>query len=88
MYGPGAGGGSNGLAIASLVCGIIGIFIFNIILGPLAIIFGGIGLSRANRGAGRRGLSIAGITLGIIDVVLFFIVLAIAAHHGFSWHAG
>lgn len=41
----------NGLAIAGLVCGIVGLLIFNIILGPLAIIFGAIGLSRANKGA-------------------------------------
>ena len=78
--------GGNGLAIASLVCGIIGIFLFEIILGPLAIIFGGIALSRANRGAGKRGMAWAGLILGIIDVVLFIIVLVAAKHHGFSWH--
>ena len=40
--------GSNGLAVAGLVCGIVGIFLLNYILGPLAIIFGGIGLSNVD----------------------------------------
>ena len=43
--------GGNGLAIAGLVCGLVGVLIFQYILGPLAIIFGGVGLSRAKRGA-------------------------------------
>ncbi|HEX2902209.1 MAG TPA: DUF4190 domain-containing protein [Jatrophihabitans sp.] len=67
---------NNGFAIAGLVCGIVGIFVANIILGPLAIIFGGIGLSRANRGGSGKGMAIAGIILGIIDIVLWIIVLA------------
>jgi hypothetical protein len=72
---------SNGMAIAGLVCGIVGLFIFEIILGVLAIIFGGIGVSRANRGAGRRGLAWAGVILGAIDVVLFVVLLAVSAKH-------
>lgn len=43
----------NGLAIAGMVCGIVGLLILNIILRPLALIFGGIGLS--GRTAGPRG---------------------------------
>ncbi len=80
---PGTRTGSNGLAIAALVCGIVGLFIFEIILGVLAIIFGGIGLSRANRGAGRRNMALAGIILGAIDVVLFVVILAVSAKHHF-----
>jgi hypothetical protein len=82
--------GSNGFAIAGLVCGIIGLFLFNFILGPLAIIFGGVGVSRANRGAGHRGMAWAGVILGIIDVLIFVVFIALAAsHHGhFSWHVG
>jgi len=81
--GPGvqAAGRSNGMAIAGLVCGIVGLFIFEVVLGVLAIIFGGIGVSRANRGAGRRGLAWAGVILGAIDVVLFVVLLAVSAKH-------
>src|ERR1700733_12156736 len=42
---------ANGLAIAALVCGLVGIFVLNVILGPLAMIFGSVAWSRANRGA-------------------------------------
>jgi hypothetical protein len=83
-----ASGTSNGLAIAALVCGIVGIFIAEIILGPLAIIFGAIGLHRANRGARGRGMAWAGLILGVIDVVLIVVLLATAKHHSFSWHVG
>lgn len=77
---------SNGLAVAGLVCGIVGLVFFNFILGPLAIIFGGIGLSRANHGADHRGMSIASIILGIIDIVIFAILLAVTAHNGGHWY--
>jgi hypothetical protein len=86
---PATRSGSNGLAIAGLVCGIIGVFIFNIILGPLAIIFGGVGLRKANRGAGHRGMALAGVILGVIDIVLFVVLLAVASRgHSVSWHVG
>jgi Domain of unknown function (DUF4190) len=81
-------GRSNGMAIAALVCGIIGLFILEIILGPLAIIFGGLALQRANRGAGQRGMAWAGLILGVIDVLGFIVILALARHHGFYWRVG
>ncbi|WP_405591228.1 DUF4190 domain-containing protein [Streptomyces sp. NBC_01190] len=81
--------GSNGLAIAGLVCGIVGIFLFNVILGPLALIFGGTGLRNARRGAGHHGMALAAVILGAVDIVLFVVTLAIASHSGgFSWHVG
>ncbi|HXR40871.1 MAG TPA: hypothetical protein VN738_00610, partial [Acidothermaceae bacterium] len=55
-------------------------------LGQLAIIFGGVGLSRANHGADHRRMSIASIILGIVDIVIFAIVLAVAAHNGGHWY--
>jgi hypothetical protein len=84
---PGYGGyprprGANGLAIAALVCGIIGLFFLSIVLGPLALIFGIIGLRRANAGASGRGMAIAGIVLGAIDIVLYVIALAYLSSHG------
>lgn len=67
----------NGLATAGMVCGIIGLLIANFILGPLAIIFGGIGLSRANKGAPKRGQALAGVILGILDIVVYVIIIAV-----------
>ena len=73
---------SNGMAVAGLVCGIIGLFLFAIILGPLAIVFGGVGLSRARRGASGSGMARAAVILGIVDVVLFVALVAFTSTHG------
>jgi hypothetical protein len=73
---------ANGLAIAGLVCGLVGTVFFNVILGPLAIIFGGIGWARARRGAKHKGMAIAAVILGVIDLVVFAALLSIAARHG------
>jgi uncharacterized Tic20 family protein len=60
-----------GRAVASLVTGIIGLLIFGIILGPIAI---WLGVSAKNDPAqGGEGMARAGIVLGIIDVAAFFI---------------
>lgn len=79
---------SNGLAIAGLVCGIVGLVVFAIVLGPLAIIFGSVGLSRANHGAEHRTMAIWGIVLGIADVVLWIVVLAVMSKHGGFYYRG
>jgi hypothetical protein len=80
----------NALAVAGLVCGIVGILLFNVILGPLAVIFGGVGWSRANTGARHKGLAVSGVVLGILDLLVFGVVLVWASHHGgsFNLHIG
>ncbi|NEB78843.1 DUF4190 domain-containing protein [Streptomyces sp. SID14478] len=80
-----SGSRTNGLAIAGLVCGIVGLFFLSIILGPLAIIFGSVGLRQK---AGGGGMAKAGIILGVIDVILFIVVMIVAASNGFSWYIG
>lgn len=79
---------TNGLAIASLCCGIVGLFILNIILGPLAIIFGAVARRQAAVKSGA-GMAKAGIILGIVDVVLWLVLLIVAANNGgFGWYVG
>lgn len=87
---PASSRGGNGLAIAGLVCGLVGLLLFNVVLGPLAIIFGGVGLSRAKRGAGHRGMSIAAVVLGVVDLIIFVVLLVVATNHGGSafFHVG
>ena len=71
----------NGLAVASLVCGLVGLLLFGVILGPLAIIFGAIGLGHANKNEGvGKGLAIAGLILGCLDLMFFFVVIAMLSH--------
>ncbi|MFD7433844.1 DUF4190 domain-containing protein [Streptomyces sp. NPDC059861] len=82
------GSRTNGLAIASLTCGIIGIFLFNVILGPIAIVLGAVGMRQAPA-KGGAGMAKAGIILGVLDLVIFGVLLALAASEGgFSWYVG
>jgi hypothetical protein len=73
----------NGFAIAGLVCGIVGLLIFWIVLSPLAIIFGSIGISKANRGASGKGMAVAGLVLGILGVVGYIVLVAVLLNNGF-----
>ena len=69
---PGLPGGrqTNGWAIASLVCGIVGCVPF--LTGLLAVIFGIIGLRKTrDPRVGGKGLAIAGLVLGIVSILLW-----------------
>jgi len=62
---------SGGFGTTALVCGLVGIFLFGIVLGPLAIIFGGIGISK------KQKYSVAGLVLGIISIISYFIFMSL-----------
>ena len=64
-------GGGPGLGIAALCCGILGIFFAGWLLGPLAIVFGALGMK--NDG---RGMAITGLVLGCLVTLLWLILLA------------
>jgi hypothetical protein len=78
---------SNGFAVASLVLGILAVVLFftfwiPFVLGILAIVFGAIGIARANRMGGRqKGLAIAGIICGaagiVIDIAFFALLFSV-----------
>ena len=73
-------GGTNGMAIASLVLGIIAVpLCFLFIPAVLAVVFGLIALSqlKSNPGQGGQGQAIAGLVLGALSLV-FIIVMFIA----------
>jgi hypothetical protein len=77
---------TNGLAVASLVLGILGVVLFwtvwgGVILGVLAIVFGAVGRGRANRGAPNKGMATAGLVLGIVGLVgsILFVILVVNA---------
>lgn len=73
---------SNGLAIASLVCGIVAVvfsFLFTwigLIAGVLAIIFSVMGRKKVE--AGKTGMCTAGLVLGIIGAALSVVFIACA----------
>jgi hypothetical protein len=69
----------DGLAVAGMVLGILGIFLGWLWLTPpiLGIIFGAVGLHRINNSGGRitgNGMAVAGLTLGIIGTVLWGLI--------------
>lgn len=69
---------TSGMAIASLVCGIVNVFPVSIV----AIVLGHISLSQIRKSAGRlkgQGLAIAGLVLGYLGVVAIPFILIIAA---------
>lgn len=92
-YGPGAYDGplgsgqghpplrpTNGMAIASLVLGIVGIFFFG---STLALIFGYIARKQiAERGEAGGGMALAGIILGWIGVGFLVVFLLVGAISG------
>lgn len=70
----------NGLAVSGMVLGIIGVVLFWIpvigwILAILAIVFGGIGIAKANNGAPGKGMAVAGLVLGIVSIALYVLVV-------------
>ncbi|MDB5327812.1 MAG: hypothetical protein JWM57_3381 [Phycisphaerales bacterium] len=66
---PEAAGAASGFATAALVLGIIGVPFFCTVIVPLlAIVFGGIALSKLGEDKGGRGQAIAGLVCGIVGV--------------------
>ncbi len=84
----------NGMAVSSLVLGIIGVIMSFIpiigvvawILGPLAIVFGAVGRGKAKRGAPYGGMALAGLILGIVTVgiAILWVIGLIGAAGGSS----
>jgi Domain of unknown function (DUF4190) len=77
--------GTNGLAVASLVCGIAQFFCIFFIGTILALVFGYIAKNQIDQSGGAqggRGLAIAGIVLGYVGIglaVLYGIAVVVSA---------
>ncbi|MET9699288.1 DUF4190 domain-containing protein [Streptomyces sp. NPDC006529] len=74
---------ADAMAVASFVCGLVGLLVMNLVLGPVAIVLAGLALLRGTTRPGRARL---GLVLGIADLaVLAFLV---SADHTWSWSIG
>jgi len=63
----------SGLAVASLVCSLVGVLLFGVVLGLLGIIFGGVAISKVKQNPqayAGKGMAVAGLIIGIVDMVL------------------
>jgi len=79
-YGAGAPAVTAGKATGALVCGIIGLFLCGIILGPVAIYLGTQAKKEIRTSDGRlkgEGMATAGIVMGVIAVIGFVISIII-----------
>lgn len=78
--------GTNGLAIASMVLGILWVWWIGSVL---AVVFGHIALGQIKRtGQGGRGMAIAGLVLGYIGIaflVLFILAVALGDSGSFEF---
>ena len=75
---------NNGLAIASMVLGIVWVYWIGSLL---AVIFGHIALSQIKKSEGRqrgRGMAIAGVVLGYVGLAVLALVIVVVAVNGDS----
>jgi hypothetical protein len=86
----------DGRAAASVTIGAVGLFLFNIVFGPIAIGLGIVatlaargGDSGADAGRRNRAAGVIGIVLGVADLVVLAVLVAARVHGGtFGWHLG
>lgn len=72
---------NNGMSIASMVLGIVGLIIFAVPCGILAIIFAVLAKKK-----GKNGMATAGLVLGIIDVAaggIYVIMTMVRSYNSF-----
>ncbi|MDH6574915.1 DUF4190 domain-containing protein [Kitasatospora sp. MAP5-34] len=71
------------MAIASFVLGLLGLLIFNIVLGPVALTLGTLALTRRTQ---RRGRALLGLALGTADLAV--LALTVLGSHHTIWQLG
>ncbi|KFK91371.1 hypothetical protein IX27_10190 [Streptomyces sp. JS01] len=74
---------ADGLAVASFVLGLVGLLVFNIVLGPMAIVMALLALARHTR---RRGRAFLGLALGVADLAVLAVL--VAANGTVAWSIG
>ncbi|KJK56768.1 hypothetical protein [Saccharothrix sp. ST-888] len=71
------------MAVASFILGLLGLLIFNLVLGPLAATLAALALARGTR---RRGRALLGLALGLADLAV--LAATVLAGHGTIWQLG
>ncbi|MFH9607422.1 hypothetical protein [Streptomyces sp. NPDC017448] len=78
-----AGREADGLAVASFVLGLVGLLVFNLVLGPTAIVMALLSLARRTRRPGRARL---GLALGVADLAVLAVL--VASDGAVAWNIG
>lgn len=74
---------ADGLAVASFVLGLVGLLVFNVLLGPTAIVMALLALARRTR---RRGRALLGLALGVADLVVLAVL--VTGNGAIAWDFG
>ncbi|WP_405190057.1 hypothetical protein OG473_11090 [Streptomyces anulatus] len=74
---------ADGLAVASFVLGLVGLLVFNVLLGPTAIVMALLALARRTR---RRGRALLGLALGVADLVV--LAALVTGNGAVAWDFG
>jgi hypothetical protein len=81
----------SGVSIArtGVLLGTVGLFILNLVFGPLAIGLGVTAIRRGVRPGLPRGAALASIALGSADLVVLLVLTALSlSHGGLAWRFG
>jgi hypothetical protein len=80
---------ASSMAGVAVLLGVAGLFVFNVIFGPLAIGVGVAALRRHMAPARTRAAALAGVALGAADLIVLAVLVAVSlAHGGITWHFG
>jgi hypothetical protein len=80
---------AGSMAGVAVLFGLAGLFVFNVVFGPLAIGVGVAAYRRRSATGRNRGIALAGVTLGVLDLVVLAVFAAVSlAWGGFTWHFG
>jgi hypothetical protein len=86
---PGYAESAGSMASAAVLLGVAGLFVFNVVFGPLAIGVGVAACRRRTATAGARALALAGAVLGAADLIVLAVIAGVSlASGGFTWHFG
>lgn len=81
--------GADGRHVAAVLCGALGLFAFNLVLGPIAVGLGATAARRAGPGSRQRRAGVVGLVLGVADVALLVaFLLPGIGHGGVVWRPG
>lgn len=74
-------------AVAALTLGVAGLFLFNIVFGPTAIVLGAVTAHRYRAGTPSRNAALIGIALGVADLLVMAVLMVVQVRSGgLSWH--
>lgn len=70
--------GLKGLAIASIICGVVSWLVLAIVLAPMSAVFGGLALKAKD--SSTRAMATIGLVIGVVSTALYLFSMIMIAH--------